>query len=95
MRYGLEHLDLFIANRFAVGAHRRLHRQIGQNLEQMILNHIANRVRGIVECAATLNPEVLAMVICTFSTCVRFQNGSRSEFTKRKKSMLFTGRLPR
>ena len=34
------------------------------------------------------------MVICTLSTWLRFQNGSRNVFAKRKYSRLLTGALP-
>jgi hypothetical protein len=55
----LEHLYLFIADRLAVGSDRRLHGQIGQHLEQVILDHIANGSGLIVEGSAALDPERL------------------------------------
>ena len=58
-RDGLEHFHLFIANGFAIGADGRLHRQVGQDLEQMILHHVADRAGLIVKCAAALHAEIL------------------------------------
>src|SRR5262249_28268882 len=40
---GLQDLNLFVADRFTIGSHRWFHRQVHQNLEQMILNYIADR----------------------------------------------------
>ena len=63
----LQHLHLLIANGFAVGADRRLHRQIAQDLEEMVLDHVANGAGLIVESAAAFDAEYSAMVICTLS----------------------------
>ena len=60
-----QHLDLFVAQRFAVGSRWRLHRQVREHLEQMILNHVADRAGLVVERAATLYAEILAIMICT------------------------------
>jgi len=51
-------LDLLIADGFAVRSHRRFHRKIRQNLQQMILNHVAHRAGLIVKCPAPVNPEI-------------------------------------
>src|SRR6185436_7959185 len=45
-------------DRFTIGSYRWLHGQVHQDLEQMILNHVANRAGLIVECASALNSEV-------------------------------------
>ncbi len=55
----LQHLDLFVADRLAVGARRRLHRQVGQHLEQMVLDDVAHRPGLVVERAAALDAEIL------------------------------------
>src|SRR5262249_21123111 len=55
----LQHLDLFIAHGFAVCSNRRLHGQVRQNLEQVVLHHIKDGARLIVEGASTLNTELL------------------------------------
>ena len=68
--------------------------RLRQDLKQMVLHDVADGAGLVVERAAALNPEVSAIVICTLSTWSRFQNGSRKELAKRKKSMLCTGRLP-
>src|SRR5262249_51648962 len=49
-----QHLDLFIPDGFTVGAYRRLHRQVGQDLEQMILDDVADRTRLIIKRAPSL-----------------------------------------
>src|SRR5215831_11354337 len=53
-----QHFGLFVADRFAVGADGRFHRQIRQDLEEMVLDHIADRSSLIVKPSAALNPEV-------------------------------------
>ena len=45
-------------NRFAVCSDRRLHRQIGQHLEKMILDDVADRARLVVEGASALDAEI-------------------------------------
>src|SRR5581483_6018881 len=54
-----QHFDLFVAHGFAVGSHRRLHREVRQNLEQMILHHVADSAGLIVKSAAPLHAEIL------------------------------------
>ena len=56
---GLQHFHLLVANGFTVRSDRRLHRQVAQHLEEMILNHVADGAGLIVERAAALHPEVL------------------------------------
>src|SRR4029077_9044318 len=51
----LQDLNLFVAERFTIGSHRWLHRQVHQNLEQGILNHVADRAGLIVERPPALN----------------------------------------
>src|SRR5262249_28063257 len=58
-RNRLEHLHFFIAYGLAVGAGRRLHREIRQNLKEMILHDIPNDPRLVVETPAPLDTEVL------------------------------------
>src|SRR6185369_181084 len=58
-RYGLEHLHFFVANRFAVGADRGFHGQIGEHLEEMILDDIAHRANLLIEGPSSLHAEVL------------------------------------
>src|SRR4029077_9587014 len=50
-------LNLFVAYRFTIGSHWWLHRQVRQDLKQVILNHVANRAGLIIERAAALNSE--------------------------------------
>src|SRR5262249_3632558 len=54
----LQDLNLFVAYRFTIGSHRWFHRQVRQDLKQMILNHVADRAGLIIECPAALNAEV-------------------------------------
>src|SRR5215470_12834156 len=55
----LEDFDLFVSDRLAVRSDRRLHGQIGQDLEQMILDHVANGAGTIIEGASALYAEAL------------------------------------
>ena len=52
-----QHLRLLVADRFRVGAGRRLHRQQAQHLQQVILNHVADHAGLFVELAAALDAE--------------------------------------
>jgi hypothetical protein len=55
----LQHFHALVANRFAVDSNGRLHRQDAQHLEEVVLDHVANRSRAVVEAAPALHPEVL------------------------------------
>ena len=55
-----QNLCLLVANRFAVRPHGRLHGEVAQDLEQMVLDHVADRAGLIVESAAALDAEVLS-----------------------------------
>src|SRR5262249_44589719 len=57
-RNRLQHFDLFVAYRFTVESRRRFHRQIREHLKKMILNHIANGARLIVETSPTLDTKI-------------------------------------
>ena len=54
----LEHLHPFVAQRFAVDAGRRFHRKVAQQLEEMILNDIANGAGRVVEAAPAVDAEI-------------------------------------
>src|SRR5207302_5756772 len=54
----LEDLHLLVADRFAVRPDRRLHRQVAQDLEEMVLDHVADGARLVIERASALNPEL-------------------------------------
>src|SRR5256884_1105808 len=54
----LEDLHLLVADGFAVWPDRRLHRQVAQDLEQMILDDVAHGARLVVEHAPALNSEL-------------------------------------
>jgi hypothetical protein len=58
-RYSLEHLHFFIADGFAVGADRGFHGKIGEHLEQMILDDIADSANPLIEGASSLHAKVL------------------------------------
>src|SRR5262249_45294106 len=47
-----QYLHLFFTNGLTVGADRRLHRKVAQDLEQMVLDHVANGAGLIVESPA-------------------------------------------
>src|SRR5215831_8596974 len=53
-----EDFNLFVPQRFTIGSNRRLHRQVHQDLKQVILNNIADCASLIVECSSALNSEV-------------------------------------
>src|SRR5690349_6669027 len=57
---GFQHLDLLVAERFATGVDRRLHRQERYDLEQVILHDVANRTDFLVELPATYDAEFLS-----------------------------------
>src|SRR5262249_43993289 len=57
---GLQDLDLFIADRFAVGSRGSFNGQVGKDLKEVVLNDIADRACLVVERAATLDTEVLS-----------------------------------
>ena len=44
-----EHLHLFIAHRFGLEAHRRFHGRSHQQLQQVILEHVAQNAGLVVE----------------------------------------------
>ena len=90
-----KHLDLFVADGFAVRADGRFHRQIGQDLEQMVLDHVADGADLLVKRAPALDAEILRHRDLHALDVGRFQNGSSMALAKRKNSMLCTGCLPR
>ncbi len=53
-----QHLGFFVPQHLDIHAGRRLHRNIGQNLQQMVLHDVAERARAVVKIAATLDTEV-------------------------------------
>src|SRR5579864_2700018 len=59
-RYRLQHLHFLIAYGFTVGARRRLHREIRQNLKEMILHDVPDGSGLVVETPAPLDTEVLS-----------------------------------
>ena len=52
-------LGLLVADRFGNGGGRRLHREVADDLQQVILDDVANDARLLVELAAALDPELL------------------------------------
>src|SRR5262245_23459788 len=57
-RNRFQDLNLFVPDCFTIGSHRRLHGKIHQDLEQMILNHVADSTGLIVERSPALNSKV-------------------------------------
>ena len=53
-----QHLNLFVADGFTVVADRRFHGQIRQDLEKMVLHHVANGPGLIVEGASPFDAEI-------------------------------------
>src|SRR6202022_3969741 len=58
-RNGFQDLYLLVTKRLAVDPSGRLHREMAHDLEQMILNDVANRPGLIVKSAPALDPKVL------------------------------------
>ena len=56
---GLQDFHLLVAQRLAVHPRRRLHREVAQHLEQVVLDDVADRAGRVVEAAAALDAEVL------------------------------------
>ena len=54
-----QHLDLLVEHRLLELAGGWLHRQDGDDVEQMVLHHVADRAHFLVELAAALDAEVL------------------------------------
>src|SRR5262245_24134866 len=54
----LQNFYRLVAYGFAVGSDRRLHRQLGEDLKQVILDHVADGAGLIIKGAPALNPEV-------------------------------------
>ncbi len=48
----LQHLDLLVADRLGVEARGRLHRHQREQLQHVVLQHVADRARGVVVAAA-------------------------------------------
>src|SRR5262245_63469534 len=53
-----EYFNFFVPKRFTIGSNRRLHRQVNQDLKQMVLNHVADGAGLIIERPPALNSEV-------------------------------------
>src|SRR4029453_3089908 len=54
-----QHLDAFVAKLEMPGAGRRVHREIGEHLQHVILHDVAHRSQLLVQRAATLDAEFL------------------------------------
>ena len=53
-----QHLELFVADRVGVGVDRRLHRHRAQQLQRVVLHHVAQGAGVVVESAAFLHAKV-------------------------------------
>src|SRR5262249_19708297 len=58
-RNSFQNFNLFVPHRFTIGSHRWLHRQVNQDLKQMVLNHVADGAGLIIERPPALYPEIL------------------------------------
>src|ERR1700693_54051 len=58
-RYGLERFDLLVADRFGIKPGRRLHRENRKDLEQVILDYVADGAGLLIERAPALDSKVL------------------------------------
>jgi len=57
--YAAQHLRLLFADRFGDDARRRLHRDVREHLEEVVLDHVADDARLVVELAAPFHAERL------------------------------------
>src|SRR5262249_47250271 len=55
----LQDFDFLIPDRLAISAHGRFHRQVRDDLQQVVLHHVAYAADAIVKRAATLYAELL------------------------------------
>ena len=58
-RNGFKDLYLLVADGFAIGANRRFHRQVSQDLEEMVLNHVTYGADLFIKCTSTFHAERL------------------------------------
>src|SRR5262244_1283409 len=58
-RNSFEYFNFFVPERLTIGSNRRLHRQVNQDLKQMVLNHVADGAGLIIERPPALYPEIL------------------------------------
>jgi len=72
----LEDFHLLVSDGFAVGPDRRLHGQVAQHLEQVVLPRHRARCCLVVEGALPGFPNSSAIVIWTLSTSFLFQKAS-------------------
>ena len=91
-----QHLDLLVADRVGGEVARRLHRGEREQLQQVVLEDVADRAGLLVEAGrGPRSPIVSATVICTWSMNWRFQIGSKMPLAKRNASRFCTVSLPR
>ncbi len=57
---GAQHLDLLVAHRIGIERHRRFHRGEADELEDVVLQHVAEDARLFVVAAARLDAQLLA-----------------------------------
>src|SRR5882724_7527561 len=57
--HALQHLHTLITQCFYIRTRRRLHRDVAQQLHQVVLHNIAYRTHAVIECAASLNTKLL------------------------------------
>ncbi len=55
----LQHLDLLVADLFGGEVHRRLHRDVAEQLQHVVLDQIAQRAGAVVVVGARADAEVL------------------------------------
>ena len=59
VRMALQHLHLLVDQVVGRAADRRLHRQQQQDVEQMVLDHVADAADLVIEAAAAFDAEIL------------------------------------
>jgi hypothetical protein len=91
-----QHLELLVAHRIRVIRHRRFHRHDAQQLQQVILHHVAQRAGLVIERAASLDAELLGhRDLHVTDAAAAPQRLEQAELPKRSASRFCTASLPR
>ena len=79
----LQQSRLLIAHRLVFFPGRRVHCQLRQDLQHVVLHHVADRAGFVVEVATVLDAKILRHGDLDAATCSRFQIGSNIGLAKR------------
>jgi very-short-patch-repair endonuclease len=91
----LQHLELLVADGIGVARGRRLHRDHGQQLQRVVLDHVAQRAGLVVEVAARAHADALGQRDLDVGDALRRHSGSNRALPKRSAMRFCTAGLPR